>query len=119
MFHPSLNVIDIRVTSELDSIIITIVSEGIGLVDLGGVGKLAVRLEVSGLLRGVLDDDISLLVLEVSKRNQDDISLVDPNLYQTTSVRGSGNRGREERKKEEEKKTCRARIISTRLLCPK
>jgi len=39
----------IRLSSELHTIVVSLVSEGISLVDLGGVGKLSVGLQVSSL----------------------------------------------------------------------
>ena len=37
------------------------------------------------LLGGVLDDDIGLLVLEISERDENNVSLVDPDLKRTRS----------------------------------
>lgn len=53
---------------------------GIGLVDLRVLGELSVSLERAGLVGGVLEDNVALVVLVVSKRQEDDIALVDPDL---------------------------------------
>ena len=50
------------------------------LVDLGVLGQFAVRLETSGLVGRVLQDDVAFLVLVVPQREQDDVTLVDPHL---------------------------------------
>lgn len=46
-----LDVINIGVTSKLNSIVVTVITKGLGLVDLGGRRQLSVVLEVSGLAR--------------------------------------------------------------------
>lgn len=55
-------------------------AERVGLVDLGVLGELAVGLEGSGLVGSVLEDDVALVVLEVSEGQEDDVALVDPDL---------------------------------------
>jgi len=50
------------------------------LIDLDGLGELAIGLEVSGLVRRVLLDHVSLGVLVVTETNQDDVRLVYPDL---------------------------------------
>src|SRR4051812_30158491 len=65
---------------ELDVVLETLVAVGVGFVDLGVLGQLAVGLETSGLIGGVLHDNVALLVLIVTKREKDDVTLVDPNL---------------------------------------
>jgi len=72
-----LDLVDIELDIEL---IVTATLEGIGLVNLGALGQFTVGLQVSGLLSVVLENDISLVVLEITEGNQDDISLVDPDL---------------------------------------
>ncbi|EGX90123.1 hypothetical protein CCM_06542 [Cordyceps militaris CM01] len=51
------------------------------LVDLGILGQLAVRLERAGLVGRVLEDDVALVVLEITQREEDDVALVDPDLF--------------------------------------
>lgn len=65
---------------ELDVVLETFVAIGVGLVDLGALWELAVGFQATSLIGVVLEDDISLLVLVVSQREQDDVSLVDPDL---------------------------------------
>merc|ERR1712000_271924 len=55
--------------------------EGIRLVDLGVLGQLAVRLEGTGLVGRVLEDHVALAVLEVTEGEEDDVTLVDPDLF--------------------------------------
>jgi hypothetical protein len=55
-------------------------AEGVGLVDLCVLGQLAVGLEGTGLVGGVLEDDVALAVLEFSQGEEDDVALVDPDL---------------------------------------
>ena len=50
----------------------------IGLIDLRALGQFAVSLQAPGLVGAVLQDDVSLLVLVVTQREQDDVTLVDP-----------------------------------------
>ena len=52
----------------------------VGLVDLGVLGQLAVGLERAGLVSGVLEDDVALVVLVVAEGEEDDVALVDPDL---------------------------------------
>ena len=47
-----------------------------------------VRRTATSLVGGVLDNDIRLVVLEVTQRNEDDVSLVNPNLGQGRSDNG-------------------------------
>lgn len=65
---------------ELDVVLETLVTVGIGLVDLGVLGQLAVGLEGAGLIGGVLQDDVALLILVVAQGEEDDVALVDPDL---------------------------------------
>lgn len=84
-----LDLVDIELDIEL---IVTATLEGIGLVNLGALGQFTVGLQVSGLLSVVLENDISLVVLEITEGNQDDISLVDPDLDRTKKrVGGQSN----------------------------
>lgn len=62
------------------SLAILALAETIGLVDLGVLGQLAVRLERAGLVGRVLEDHVALVVLEVAEREEDDVALVDPDL---------------------------------------
>lgn len=50
------------------------------LVDLLVLGELAVGLEGAGLVGGVLEDDVALVVLVVAEGEEDDVALVDPDL---------------------------------------
>lgn len=76
-------------------------AKGVGLVDLGGVGELAVGLaggglvmwgmkgsgrdgenvQGAGLIGRVLEDNVTLLVLVFAQRDQDDVAVVDPDLF--------------------------------------
>lgn len=53
---------------------------GVCLVDLRALGEFAVGLQGAGLVGGVLEDHVALLVLVVAERQQDDVALVDPDL---------------------------------------
>ena len=65
---------------ELD-VVIQISSDKVDrLIDLDGLWKLAIGLEVSGLVRRVLLDHVSLGILVVTETNQDDVRLVYPDL---------------------------------------
>ena len=67
---------------ELD-VVIQISSDKVDrLIDLDGLWKLAIGLEVSGLVRRVLLDHVSLGVLVITETNQDDVRLVYPDLYE-------------------------------------
>lgn len=59
---------------------LSFLSVGVGLVDLGTLRQLSVRLETSSLVGAVLQNYIAFLILVVSERQQDDVSLVDPHL---------------------------------------
>ena len=59
---------------------VALLAVGVGLVDLGGLWELAVGLEGASLVGGVLEDDVSLLVLVVAEGQQNDITLVNPDL---------------------------------------
>ena len=50
----------------------------ISLIDLRTLRQLPIRLQTPGLIRTVLEYDVALLVLVVSKTEQDDVALVDP-----------------------------------------
>ena len=62
-------------------VFVSFLLEGVRLVDADGVRELAVRLERARLVRQVLEDDIRLLILEVSQTEEDDITRVDPHLF--------------------------------------
>jgi hypothetical protein len=73
-------VLALTVLVELDVVLDTLGAVSIGLVDLGVLGQLAVGLERTGLVGGVLHDNITLLVLVVTEREEDNVTLVDPDL---------------------------------------
>jgi hypothetical protein len=73
-------VLALAVLVELDVVLEALVAEGIGLVDLGVLGQLTVGLQTAGLVGGVLHNNITLLVLVVTEREKDNITLVDPDL---------------------------------------
>lgn len=73
-------VLALAVLVELDVVLEARLAEGVGLVDLGVLGQLTVGLQATGLVGGVLHDNITLLVLVVTEREKDDITLVDPDL---------------------------------------
>lgn len=77
--EPGANVLDLLVV-ELDIVVVLSRAESIRLVDLCRLWQLAVRLQVPRLVGRILLDDVCLVVLEVSQREQDDVSLVDPDL---------------------------------------
>ena len=54
---------------ELNVIVVTFLAECNGLVDLHGLGELAVRLQISSLVGGVLQDNVGLAILIVTKTN--------------------------------------------------
>lgn len=69
------------VGAELEAgIVVAVLAVGVGLVDLCVFGELAQVLQVTGLVGGVLEDDVALVVLEVSEGEEDDVALVDPDL---------------------------------------
>ena len=74
------------VNIELDIELVLASLEGVGLVDFGALGQLAVGLQVTGLLGVVLENDICLVVLEITERDQNDISLVDPDLFHVVHI---------------------------------
>lgn len=89
----SLDIIDIKlilliiiiiVVVELE-VALVVLSTLVSIVDLGRLRKLTLSLESSSLIGVVLHDDISLVVLEVSQRKQNDIGLVDPHLLSELS----------------------------------
>lgn len=69
------------VVAELEvALAILVGAVGIGLVDLGGLGQLAIGLERTGLIGVVLEDNVTLVVLVITQRQEDDIAVVDPDL---------------------------------------
>lgn len=70
----------LAVLVELDVVLEALVAVGVGLVDLGVFGQLAVGLETAGLVGGVLHDHVALLVLVITQREENDVTLVDPDL---------------------------------------
>lgn len=65
---------------ELDVVLEALMAVGVGLVDLGVLGQLAVGLETAGLIGAVFENHVALLILVIAEREQDDIALVDPHL---------------------------------------
>ena len=57
-----------------------VLAESLRLVDLGSVWQLSVLLERSRLVGRVLLDNVGLVVLEVTERDEDNVTLVDPDL---------------------------------------
>jgi hypothetical protein len=72
--------ITISVLVELDIVVDALVAVGIRLVDLCTLRKFAVGLEGTGFVGRVFEDDVALFVLVVAQGQQDDVSLVDPDL---------------------------------------
>lgn len=70
----------LAVLVELDVVLEALVAEVVGLVDLGVLGQLTVGLQTTGLVGGVLHDNIALLVLIITEGEKNDITLVDPDL---------------------------------------
>lgn len=50
-------------------------------VDLGTLGQLAVGFETPSLVGAILEYDVAFLVLVVAQAEQDDVALVDPDLF--------------------------------------
>ena len=73
-------VLALAVLVELDVVLETLVGVGVGLVNLGVLGQLTVGLQGTGLVGGVLHDNVALLVLVITEREKDDVTLVDPDL---------------------------------------
>ena len=107
--YTNLNIVDVDlfVFTELERALAIFLGEVVGLVDFGILGKFTVSFHckrhvvrcnissekgrtISSFISGVFDDDICLVILEVTKRKENDISLVYPNLmikrlYQPTT----------------------------------
>ena len=82
--------IAIAVLIELEpDALISFVAVSIRFVDLCVGRQFSVRFETACLVRGIFQNDIALLVLEVPKRDEDNIALVDPDLLSqfSTNVR--------------------------------
>ena len=65
-------------------IVVSIVAHGHvdgGFVNTGVFGELPILFEITGLVGGVLVDDVDLLVLKVSLGDQDDVTGGDPYLF--------------------------------------
>lgn len=92
-FVDSLDIINIKLVLLVIIVVLVVelevalilISALVGIVDLGRLGELTLGLESSGLVGVVLHDDIGLVVLEISERKQNDISLVDPDLLSELS----------------------------------
>lgn len=67
--------------TELDVIVQVVVDECDCVVDAHRLWELAVGLEISRLVRGVLEDDVRFRVLVVTQTDEDDVALVDPDLF--------------------------------------
>lgn len=81
----------LAVLVEFDVVLESVVTVGVGLVNLSVLGQLAVGLETPGLVGGVFHDHVALLVLVLAQRQEDDVALVDPDLLPqlATNVRQS------------------------------
>ena len=73
-------ILALAILVELDVVVQAVTTVGIGLVDLGVLRQLTVGLQGTGLVGGVLHDNITLLVLVITEREENDITLVDPDL---------------------------------------
>lgn len=62
------------------AVALALAAVSVRLVDLLVLGELAVGLEGAGLVGGVLEDDVALVVLVVAEGEEDDVALVDPDL---------------------------------------
>ena len=87
------NVIDIKfilLFGLLDSIItILVILTELALVDLDVLGDLSKLLDLLGLLVLVLQDNVTLVVSEVTKTNKHDVSRVDPNTVLRAATNGA------------------------------
>lgn len=72
--------VTLTVLIELDVVLESFLAVGVGLVDLGVLRQLAVGLETSGLIGGVLHDNVALFVLVFTQREENNVTLVDPDL---------------------------------------
>ena len=96
--------VDLLVLAELERALAVLLAKGLCLVDLGVFWKLAVRfhyrrrvvskimappslksLTTTSLVCIVLDNNIGLVVLEIPKGDENDVSLVDPDLITGTT----------------------------------
>ena len=71
----------VAILVELNIVIGALVAVGVRLVDLGALGQLAVCFETSGFVCAVFEDDVALFVLVVTQREENDVALVDPDLF--------------------------------------
>ena len=60
---------------ELNVVVVALFAECNGFVDLNGLGELAVRLQISSLVGGVLQDNVGLAVLIVTQTNLENKSV--------------------------------------------
>lgn len=67
--------------AELDVVVQVVVHECDCVVDADRLRELTVRLEISCLVRCVLEDDVRFRVLVVTQADKDDVALVDPDLW--------------------------------------
>jgi hypothetical protein len=58
---------------ELNVVVVTLLAECNSFVDLHGLGELAVRLQISSLVGGVLQDNVGLAILIVTQTNLEKI----------------------------------------------
>lgn len=80
----SLNVINLILLEHQHISIIILITLCIRLVDLGIVRQFAVLFQVASFFDGIFDDDVGLVVLEISQGDQDDVAGVDPDLRGAT-----------------------------------
>lgn len=69
-----------RIVAELDVIIQAVVDEVDSICDLDCFWDFTICLQVTGFISVVLEDNISLGILVISQANQDDVTLIDPDL---------------------------------------
>ena len=95
----------VAILVELEAVVaIALGAAKIRLVDLGGLGKLTVGLERSGLVGVVLEDDVALLVLVGTERKQDNITDIYPDLLSELALGGGQIRNRLGEKEKEKKR---------------
>mmetsp|Transcript_24333 Transcript_24333/g.36918 ORF Transcript_24333/g.36918 Transcript_24333/m.36918 type:complete len:204 (-) Transcript_24333:9-620(-) len=73
-----INIIDL--VDEVNGIAVASLVLQVRFVNFHVIGKFAILLQLTSLIGSVLSDDVALFVLEVSKRDQDDVTQVDPDL---------------------------------------
>merc|ERR1712194_638429 len=76
----SSDVVQIDLGVELDTVVALLAVEQVCLIDPHIVGQLTIGLEIACFVRHVLDDDVTLLILEVAQGDEHDVALVHPDL---------------------------------------